>query len=88
MSFLWIRMLWMLLVVPALVVVYILLQRRRQKYAVRYASLSLVKDALGRGPGLRRHIPPILFLFGCPSGNIGGAALPAGYGNPCTGYFG
>jgi Ca-activated chloride channel family protein len=57
-------MLWLLLIVPALVVVYILLQRLRQKYAVRYASLSLVKDALGRGPGLRRHIPPILFLFG------------------------
>jgi Ca-activated chloride channel family protein len=64
MSFLWIRMLWLLLLVPVLVVIYILLQRRRQKYAVRYASLSLVKDALGRGPGLRRHIPPILFLFG------------------------
>jgi len=46
-----------------LVLTYILLQRRRQKYAVRYASLSLVKQALGRGPGLRRHIPPALFLI-------------------------
>jgi len=64
MSFIWIRMLWLLLLVPALVLVYIMLQRRRQKYAVRYASLSLVKDALGRGPGFRRHIPPILFLAG------------------------
>jgi len=64
MSFLWIRMLWLLLLVPVLVLIYILLQRRRQKYAVRYASLSLVKDALGRGPGIRRHIPPILFLIG------------------------
>jgi Ca-activated chloride channel family protein len=64
MSFLWISMLWLLLLVPVLVLVYILLQRRRQKYAVRYASLSLVKDALGRGPGVRRHIPPILFLVG------------------------
>jgi Ca-activated chloride channel family protein len=64
MSFLWIRMLWLLLLVPVLVLVYILLQRRRQKYAVRYASLSLVKDALGRGPGVRRHIPAILFLVG------------------------
>lgn len=64
MSFLWINMLWLLLLVPALVLIYILLQRRRQKYAVRYASLSLVKDALGRGPGVRRHIPPILFLAG------------------------
>jgi Ca-activated chloride channel family protein len=64
MSFIWIRMLWLLLLVPALIVVYIILQRRRQKYAIRYASLSLVKDALGRGPGFRRHIPPILFLAG------------------------
>jgi len=57
-------MLWLLLLIPALVVLYILAQRRRQRYALRYASLSLVKEALGRGPGLRRHIPPTLFLSG------------------------
>lgn len=64
MSFLWIEMLWLLLLVPALIITYILVQWRRQKYALRYASLSLVKEALGRGPGIRRHIPPILFLVG------------------------
>jgi Ca-activated chloride channel family protein len=64
MSFLWPNMLWLLLLVPVLIFVYILRQRRRQKYAVRYASLSLVRDALGRGPGIRRHIPPILLLIG------------------------
>ncbi len=57
-------MLWLLLLIPALVVAYILAQRRRQRYALRYASLSLVKEALGRGPGIRRHIPPALFLMG------------------------
>jgi len=57
-------MLWLLLLIPVLVVAYILLQRRRQKFALRYSSLSLVKDALGRGPGFRRHIPPLLFLIG------------------------
>jgi Ca-activated chloride channel family protein len=57
-------MLWLLILVPVLVFAYILLQRRRQKYAVRYASLSLVRDALGRGPGFRRHIPALLFLLG------------------------
>ncbi len=62
MTFLWARMLWLLLIVPALVAAYILAQRRRQKYALRYASLSLVKEALGRGPGWRRHVPAILFL--------------------------
>jgi len=57
-------MLWLLLLVPVVVIGYILVQRRRQKYALRYASLSLVKEALGRGPGIRRHIPAILFLIG------------------------
>jgi Ca-activated chloride channel family protein len=64
MSFDWAIMLWLLLLVPVLIVAYIIAQRRRQQYAVRYASLSLVKEALGRGPGIRRHIPPILFLIG------------------------
>ena len=62
MQFLWPFMLWLLSLVPVLVVLYILAQRRRQKYALRYASLSLVKEALGRGPGRRRHIPPALFI--------------------------
>ena len=62
MSFLWAEMLWALLLVPAFIIAYILVQRRRRKYTVRYASLSLVKEALGRGPGIRRHIPPALFL--------------------------
>ena len=64
MSFLWIRMLWMLILIPVLVIAYIWIQRRRQKFALRYASLSLVKEALGRGPGIRRHIPAVLFLLG------------------------
>lgn len=64
MSFIWGELLWFLALVPALIIVYILIQRRRQKYALRYASLSLVKEAVGRGPGIRRHIPPILFLLG------------------------
>jgi len=64
MEFQWVQMLWLLLLVPALIVAYILAQRRRQKYALRYASISLVKEALGRGPGWRRHIPPIIFLLG------------------------
>jgi len=64
MSFLWPNLLWLLLIVPVLIAVYIILQRRRTQYALRYASLSVVKEALGRGPGIRRHIPPFLFLIG------------------------
>ena len=63
MSFIWVRLLWSLLLIPVLIGAYILAQRRRQKYALRYASLTLVKEALGRGPGIRRHIPPMIFLL-------------------------
>jgi Ca-activated chloride channel family protein len=64
MSFIWGGMLWLLVLVPVLVGLYVLAQRRRQRYALRYASLSLVKDALGKGPGIRRHIPAAIFLAG------------------------
>ena len=63
MSFIWPNSLWSLLLVPVLILVYILIQRRRQKYALRYSSLSLIREALGRGPGFRRHVPPLLFLI-------------------------
>jgi Ca-activated chloride channel family protein len=55
-------MLWLLLAAPALVGVYVLLLRRRKKGVLRYASLSLVKDAIGPGQRLRRHVPPLIFL--------------------------
>jgi Ca-activated chloride channel family protein len=55
-------MLWLLLIVPALVAGYFYILRRKQKSALRYASLSMVKEALGAGQTLRRHIPPLLFL--------------------------
>jgi Ca-activated chloride channel family protein len=64
MEFQWPGNLALLLVVAGLVVVYVLMQRRRQKYALRYSSLLLVREAMGRGPGIRRHIPPALFLLG------------------------
>ena len=63
MTFIWAQMLWFFALVPILIALYIWIQRRRKKFALRYASLSLVKDAMGRGPGIKRHIPPILFLL-------------------------
>ena len=56
-------MLWLLLAVPALVAWYVFLLRRRKKTALRYASLSIVKEALGAGQGIRRHLPPLLLLL-------------------------
>ena len=63
MIFLWPDMLWLLTAVPALVAVYILLLRRKKKAALRYASLSMVKEAMGAGQRFRRHLPPLLFLL-------------------------
>jgi Ca-activated chloride channel homolog len=63
MDFLWPTMLWLLLIVPALVLAYVLLLRKKKKLAVRYASLAMVKEAIGTGGRVRRHIPPILFLL-------------------------
>jgi Ca-activated chloride channel family protein len=63
MSFMWPDLLWLLLLLPLLVAVYILLLRRKKKLALRYASLSIVKEALGAGNRIRRHVPPALMLL-------------------------
>jgi Ca-activated chloride channel family protein len=62
MTFIWPKYLWLLLVVPACVGFYVWFLRRRRKSAVRYASLSIFKDAIGRGPAWRRHLPPAILL--------------------------
>jgi Ca-activated chloride channel family protein len=64
MSFLWPEFLWLLALVPVLIGLYALVLRRKKRLAVRYASLSMVRDALGVGQRVRRHIPPLLFLIG------------------------
>jgi Ca-activated chloride channel family protein len=63
MNFLWPDLLWMLLVLPALVALYLWLLLRRKKNTVRFASLAMVKQAAGKGPGWRRHVPPALLLL-------------------------
>ena len=62
MTFIWPEMLWGLLAVPLLIALYVWLLRRRKKTALRFASLSLVKEALGRRTAWRRHLPPALLL--------------------------
>ena len=63
MTFLWPEFLWLLLAVPLLVAAYILILRRKRKAALRYANLGMVKEAMGGGQRLRRHVPPLLFLL-------------------------
>ena len=60
MRFVWPEMLWLLLAVPALVGGYVLVQRRRRRAALRYASLELIRQALTPRHQVRRHIPPDL----------------------------
>ncbi len=63
MDFLWPQALWLLLAVPALVVLYAFILRRRARVAMRYASVALIRASLSRGQRLRRHVPPLLFLL-------------------------
>ena len=63
MTFEWPFVLPLLIVVPLLAAVYIAMQKRRNQYALRYASVSLVAQAVGKGPGIKRHIPPALYLL-------------------------
>jgi len=62
-NFLWPELLWLLAVLPLLVLLYWWILRRRKKVALRYASLSIVREAMGRTTGWRRHIPPLLLLL-------------------------
>ncbi|GAC1532860.1 MAG: VWA domain-containing protein [Ramlibacter sp.] len=62
MQFLWPDFLWLLLVAPLLVLLYLWLLKRKKKLAVRFASLAIVKEAMGPGQSWRRHVPPALFL--------------------------
>lgn len=63
MHFLWPQFLWLLLLMPLLVLLYVWLLRRRKKTVLRYASLSIVREAMGVRQGFKRHLPPLLFLL-------------------------
>lgn len=63
MKFLAPPLLWGLLLVPALVAAYLLLQRRRRAYVVRFTNLELLGAVAPRRPGWRRHVAPGLFLM-------------------------
>jgi Ca-activated chloride channel family protein len=62
MTLLWPDWLWTLLLLPAVVLLYLRLLARRKKHSVRLASVAIVRQAMGPGPGWRRHVPPLLLL--------------------------
>jgi Ca-activated chloride channel homolog len=75
MSLIWPRLLILLGLIPLLIAVYVLILRRRRRFAVRYSSLALVREAMTRQSSWRRHIPFALFLLAL-------AALVVAVGRP------
>jgi Ca-activated chloride channel family protein len=67
MSLLWPGFLYLLLLIPLGVGIYLLILRRRRRFAVRYSSLSLVREAAAKQSWLRKHLPFILFLLALTS---------------------
>ena len=67
MSFIWPIMLLSLLTIPLFVFLYLQVQRRRRRFAASFGNLGFAQEAAGSRIGLRRHIPPALFLMGLVS---------------------
>lgn len=76
MDVLWPGFLLLLGLIPLLIALYVWALRRRRRFAVRYSSLSLVREALPRARW-RRHLPFALFLLGL-------ASLVIALGRPVT----
>jgi Ca-activated chloride channel homolog len=51
-----------LLVVPLALLGYLLIQRRRSRYVVRFTNVDLLANLVPRTPAWRRHVPPALYL--------------------------
>jgi len=52
-----------LIVVPLLVVLYVLRERRRTEYATRFTSPGLLPNLVDASPGWRRHLPLAVLLL-------------------------
>jgi Ca-activated chloride channel homolog len=67
MDWLWPGFLFLLGLIPLILMIYIWNLRRRRRFAVRYSSLVLVRQALPQYSNLRRHLPFALFLLALAS---------------------
>jgi len=67
MDLLWPGFLLLLGLMPLIVAVYIWMLRRRRRFALRYSSLALVREALPHPSRWRRHLPFALFLLALAS---------------------
>jgi Ca-activated chloride channel family protein len=73
MSFEWPLVLVALLVIPLVVVLYVLRERRRTAFATGFASPALLPNVIDRAPGRLRHVPLILLLLGLTAVVVGAA---------------
>jgi Ca-activated chloride channel family protein len=84
-DFLWPQFLWSLCALPVLVLIYLWLMGRRRRTSLRLASLSVVREAmLGKGPGWRRHVPPLILLMALASLLLASARPVASIALPST----
>lgn len=67
MSLLWPGFLYLFLLIPLAILVYLWVLRRRRRFAVRYSSLSLMREAAAEQSWLRKHLPFVLFLLALAS---------------------
>ena len=62
--FLWHYALVLLLALPVLAGAYVVLLRRKNKAALRYASLGLIREAIGPAAALKTHLAALLLFAG------------------------
>lgn len=67
MEFIWWPVFYLFALIPILIIGYVLILRRRKPYAVRFSSLSLVRDAMPKRASWKRHLPFALFLLAISS---------------------
>ena len=67
MEFLWSPVFYLFALIPLSILFYILILRRRKPFAVRFSSLSLIRDAKPKQSQWKRHIPFALFLIAISS---------------------
>lgn len=71
MTFLASGRLWLVLVPLLLAAAYVVVQRQRKKYALRFTSLDLLASVAPKSSGWQRHIPPILLVLSMVSLVVG-----------------